>query len=42
MDEEETFWIFTMVLETLMPLDYYANMVGAQIDQKIVTQLLKD
>lgn len=31
-DEEETFWIFVMIVESLLPLDYYSNMVGVLID----------
>ena len=31
-DEEETFWIFTMMVESMLPLDYYSNMVGVLID----------
>lgn len=34
-DEEEAFWIFVMLVESILPLDYYSNMVGALIDQKI-------
>lgn len=31
-DEEEAFWIFTMMVESMLPLDYYSNMVGVLID----------
>ena len=40
-DEEEAFWIFTMMVESMLPLDYYSNMVGALIDQKIFYDLFK-
>jgi len=33
MNEEEAFWTLTMILETILPLDFYCNMVGALIDQ---------
>jgi hypothetical protein len=33
--EEKAFWTFTMLLESILPLDYYSNMVGVLIDQKI-------
>jgi Rab-GTPase-TBC domain len=33
MDEEEAFWTLTMILETILPLDFYCNMVGALVDQ---------
>lgn len=32
MDEESAFWTLTMVVETILPLDYYSNMVGVLID----------
>lgn len=31
-DEEEAFWIFTMMVESILPIDYYSNMVGVLID----------
>ena len=31
-DEEEAFWIFAMIVESLIPLDYYSNIVGALVD----------
>ena len=31
-DEEEAFWIFAMMVESMLPLDYYSNMVGVLID----------
>ncbi|CDW83987.1 tbc domain-containing protein [Stylonychia lemnae] len=41
-DEEEAFWIFTHLVETILPLDYYSNMVGALIDQKIFYDIFKE
>eukprot|EP00347_Sterkiella_histriomuscorum_P004415 403360549 len=38
----EAFWIFVMIIETMMPLDYYSNMVGALIDQKAFSQLFEE
>ena len=32
MSEEETFWVFTMIVETYLPFDYFAMMVGVLID----------
>jgi hypothetical protein len=40
MTEEEAFWTFTRIIECLMPLDYYANMLGALVDQKVMDLLL--
>jgi hypothetical protein len=31
-EEEEAFWIFVMMVESILPMDYYSNMVGALID----------
>jgi hypothetical protein len=35
MNEEEAFWTLTMLLESILPIDYYSNMIGVLIDQKI-------
>lgn len=40
-DEEDAFWIFVQMVESILPLDYYSNMVGALIDQKIFYQIFK-
>lgn len=40
-EEEEAFWIFTNMLESILPLDYYSNMVGALIDQKIFFKMFE-
>lgn len=31
-----------MIIETLMPLDYYSNMVGALVDQKVFIDILSE
>jgi len=33
MSEEEAFWTLTMIIETMLPIDYYSNMVGVLVDQ---------
>lgn len=35
MNEEESFWTLCMIIETILPIDYYSNMIGVLIDQKI-------
>ena len=32
MNEEETFWTLAMIIETILPMDYFSNMVGVLID----------
>ena len=32
MREEEAFWTFASIIESLMPVDYFINMVGARVD----------
>lgn len=32
LNEEEAFWALCMIIESIQPLDYYSNMVGALID----------
>ena len=41
LSEEEAFWVTTMILETILPIDYYSNMIGVLIDQKVFIELLK-
>ncbi len=41
LDEMEAFWIFVMMMETMLPIDYYSNMVGVVIDQKIFYDLFR-
>ena len=38
--EEETFWTFAMLIESILPLDYYCLMIGVQADVKIFNKLL--
>ena len=33
MSEEESFWTLANLIETVLPIDYYSNMVGVLIDQ---------
>lgn len=42
MNEEETFWTLAMIIETILPVDYYSNMVGVLIDQQVFKTLVKD
>lgn len=39
--EEEAFWTLTQLIEAILPIDYYSNMVGALIDQKIFSRVVK-
>ena len=42
MTEEEVFWTFTCIVERLMPIDYFQQMVGARVDQQIMEQLIAE
>ena len=42
MTEEEVFWTFSCVVERLMPIDYFQQMVGARVDQQIMEQLIAE
>jgi hypothetical protein len=35
LDEEKTFWVFTMIVENYLPFEYFSMMVGVLIDQKV-------
>ena len=38
--EEETFWIFTQLLEDYLPMDFYLKFTGVRIDMEIVKRML--
>ena len=38
--EEESFWILSQITETVIPMDYYTNMVGVACDQQIFLEIL--
>ena len=41
-DEEEAFWMFSAVVEEVMPPDYYTpTMTGAHLDQLVLLKLLR-
>lgn len=42
MNEEEAFWVLCMLIESILPIDYYSNMVGVLIDQSIFYDLFKE
>ena len=42
MNEEESFWMLTQLLESFMPIDYYSKMVGVIIDHNILNELIED
>ena len=42
MSEEEAFWMFTAVIETLIPMDYYCKMLGVILDHNILNELIKE
>ena len=41
-DEEESFWIFVSITENILPIDYYSDMMGILVDQKVFEALLTE
>ena len=41
MNEEQAFWTLTMIIETMLPLDFYTNMLGALVDQLVFKKLIQ-
>jgi hypothetical protein len=35
LSEEQAFWVFAMLIETILPIDYYTQMIGIQVDVKV-------
>jgi len=42
LNEEETFWIFVSIAEINLPIDYYSDMLGILVDQKVFEEILKE
>jgi hypothetical protein len=40
-NEEESFWLFTIIMEDLLPMDYYSGLIGILLDQQVFEKLLK-
>ena len=40
LDEEQAFWTFVSMTETILPIDYYADLLGMMVDQKVFEYLL--
>lgn len=39
--EEESFWLFTQLIESVLPLDYFVGMLGILTDQKLLARQLR-
>eukprot|EP00347_Sterkiella_histriomuscorum_P005367 403356882 len=42
MNEEEAFWTLCLIMESILPIDQYMNMVGILIDQKVFRDMMSD
>lgn len=40
MREEEAFWTMSQILERYLPFDYYSNMIGVLVDQKVLQHFM--
>ena len=39
--QEETFWIFCQIIEEILPLNYYNDLIGVMVDCNIVESLFQ-
>ena len=39
---KEAFWLFTVLLENVLPIDYYSSMIGVLVDQRIFNDLIDE
>jgi len=39
--EEQGFWVFTQLMESLLPINHYTQMIGVQIDVRVSLGALK-
>ena len=42
MDERESFWVFVSITENILPIDYYSDMLGILVDQKVFELILSE
>eukprot|EP00347_Sterkiella_histriomuscorum_P001837 403370488 len=42
LSEEETFWVFTQLIESILPIDFYTHLIGVQTETKIFKQFVKE
>ena len=40
LNEEETFWTFVCICENMLPLDYYSELLGILVDQKVFEHMM--
>lgn len=41
-NEQQSFWLFVTITENILPLDYYSDLLGVLIDQKIFEEILTE
>lgn len=41
LEEEEAFWVLTQMIEVLLPIDYYSNLLGVLIDFKVFQHIMR-
>mmetsp|Transcript_115409 Transcript_115409/g.160219 ORF Transcript_115409/g.160219 Transcript_115409/m.160219 type:complete len:83 (+) Transcript_115409:1499-1747(+) len=42
LDEESAFWIFTLILETILPVDYYTHLMNIKAYADVIDDLIKE
>ena len=42
LNEEESFWTFVSITECILPIDYYSDMLGILVDQKVFEFILTE
>ena len=38
--QEQAFWVFTNLVESILPIDYYTQLIGVQVDVKVFGDLI--
>ena len=42
LNEQESFWLFVSIVENILPLEYYADLLGILVDQKVFESILTE
>lgn len=41
-NEEEAFWLFVQIIESILPLNYFSNAFGVLVDSALISELIKE
>jgi hypothetical protein len=40
--EEQAFWVFTQLMESILPINHYTQLIGVQVEVKVFSWCVKE